>query len=204
MMTRQSSTTDSRRSRLSRLLHVALIAAVAAGMTIAPGGQAEADDFGTCSSTTGCRADDANMDYCTPYPWPVADWGTPFGDAMANLDAQTDMYRTYSNPCGPQTDIGGYLNTSPERPSGLGSTTRGVWICTKRVAGRTNTCDQGSMVINTALLPDYYQRRKTMCHEIGHAAGLTHTSTYGGCMVSGSSTNVHYSSHHVSHINAAY
>lgn len=204
MMTRQSSTTDSRRSRLSRLLHVALITAVAAGMTIAPGGQAEADDFGTCSSTTGCRADDANMDYCTPYPWPVADWGTPFGDAMANLDAQTDMYRTYSNPCGPQTDIGGYLNTSPERPSGLGSTTRGVWICTKRVAGRTNTCDQGSMVINTALLPDYYQRRKTMCHEIGHAAGLTHTSTYGGCMVSGSSTNVHYSSHHVSHINAAY
>ncbi len=192
------------KNSLVRFSQIILIAAIAAGFTLVSVPDAKADDFGTCSSTTGCRADDANMDYCTPYPWPVADWGTPFGDAMANLDAQTDMYRTYANPCGPQTDIGGYLNTSPERPDGLGSTTRGVWICTKKVAGKPTTCDQGSMVINTSLLPNYAQRRKTMCHEIGHAAGLTHTSTYGGCMVSGSSTNITYSSHHVAHINAAY
>lgn len=184
---------------------IALAAAlVVSGLGMFAPTSAVADDFGTCSSTTGCRADDANMDCCTPYAWDPTVWGAPFVAAMMNLDSQTDMYDTYMAPCTSQTDIGGYLDTSPEYPNGIGATTRGLFLCTKKVASNSTTCDQGSLVVNTSLLTSYEQRQKTFCHEIGHAAGLTHGSTYGGCMVSGSSTNVTYSAHHVAHINANY
>ena len=183
-----------------RLLLAGLISC---GLVIVATPPASADDFGFCTAATGCRADDANEDYCTPYGWP-SPWGTIFTDAMKNLDSQTDMYRTYSSTCNGHTDIGGYLNTSPEYPSGIGSTTRGLLLCTKKVSGKVYTCDQASLVLNTSLLPDYTQRRKTLCHEIGHAVGLTHGSTYGGCMVSGTSSNITYATHHVNHINAAY
>lgn len=98
---------------------IALAAAlVVSGLGMFAPTSAVADDFGTCSSTTGCRADDANMDYHTPYAWDPTVWGAPFVAAMMNLDSQTDMYDTYMAPCTSQTDIGGYLDTSPEYPMG--------------------------------------------------------------------------------------
>ncbi|PJJ61713.1 zinc-dependent metalloprotease family protein [Compostimonas suwonensis] len=171
---------------------------------VAPTSEAHADSFtGSCANNSSiCRADDANMDFCTPVPWPL-EWGSPFTDAMINLDAQTDMYDTYQSVCGPQTDLGGYLNTSPEWT--LGSSTRGLYSCTKPIGSYgSGVCDQASVLVNTSLLPNYAQRKKTFCHEIGHAAGLYHDTGIGGCMVSGSSTATSYAAHHVAHINSAY
>jgi hypothetical protein len=178
-----------------------MLALALAGSAIAVAPASSADEFGQCSTISGCRADDSNMDYCTPYAWPSSTGGI-FVDAMINLDNQTVMSDTYQATCGPQTDIGGYLNSSPEYPAGLASDTRGISVCTKKLSSKT--CDQATLVINLALLPDYTQRRKTLCHEVGHLAGLAHGSTYGGCMVSGASSNITYSTHHVLHINAAY
>jgi hypothetical protein len=53
------------------------------------------------------------MDYCTPYAWPLF-YGNTFTDAMIDWDSQTDPWRYYSASCDPHTDIGGYLNSSPE------------------------------------------------------------------------------------------
>lgn len=167
---------------------------------------ARADTFGgACGSGISgalCVADDANMDYCTAYPWDVV-YGNQFGLAMVNLDAQTDMYDTYRPSCLSNTDIGGYLDRSPEHilPGG----TLGAALCTRSLLGWGNgVCDQGSLIINTSLLTTPSTIRKTLCHEIGHFAGLHHGPAYGGCMISGLSTQSTYSAHHVAHINAQY
>lgn len=155
------------------------------------------------TNSAPCYADDANMDYCTPYPWPASTYGNRFGNAMVNLDSQTDMYDTYQATCGPQTDIGGYLNSSPEIT--LSPSVRGIALCTKPLNGWGSTrCDQGSMVINANIVSGA-QASKTMCHEIGHFTGLWHYSgTAYSCMVSGSSTLTSYNSTEVSMINGKY
>ena len=81
-------------SPMGRFVIALAAALVVSGLGMFAPTSAVADDFGTCSSTTGCRADDANMDYCTPYAWDPTVWGAPFVAAMMNLDSQTDMYKT--------------------------------------------------------------------------------------------------------------
>lgn len=74
-------------------------------------------DLTTCRTSdpwTICFPDDANVDFCTPYPWDPS-IGNLLMSAMANLDAQTDAYDTYASVCGPHTDIGAHLNSSPEK-----------------------------------------------------------------------------------------
>jgi predicted Zn-dependent protease len=39
--------------------------------------------------------------------------------------------------------------------------------------------------LNSRLLGDATQRRKTTCHELGHALGLEHNSSTNSCMRSG-------------------
>jgi len=60
-----------------------------------------------------------------------------------------------------------------------------------------------TLQLNPNLLTNTVNRRKTACHELGHALGLTHHSsgTY-GCMRSGSVSVATYSyvSHHLAHI----
>ena len=186
----------------------AVFVLVGGNLFLASPQSASADIFATCvlSTGTGCLADDANEDFCTVYAWPTT-YGNRFMDAMANLDAQTDMYDTYQSTCGAQTDIGGYLNKSKEMTAPLDSYTLGAYSCTKKIAGSSTVCDQGSLTINTSLLTDATKIRKTLCHEIGHAVGLLHYpmgTTGVGCMVSWYSSAITYSAHHVSHINAAY
>jgi hypothetical protein len=53
---------------------------------------------------------------------------------------------------------------------------------------------------NTTTLPSN-ERRKTMCHELGHSTGATHNGA-SGCMVSGSSTASTYTAHVIGHMNA--
>jgi hypothetical protein len=78
---------------------------------------------------------------------------------------------------------------------------RGSTVCTKVASGR---CDSAIIRLNSDLLTDYTQRRKTACHEIGYTVGMSHDGAYGGCMVSGTSSASKYSSHHVAHVNATF
>lgn len=159
------------------------------------------------TNRTICYADDANMDFCTAKPWSTV-YGNKFMDAMATLDSSTDMYDTYTATCGPHTDIGGWLNSSKEIVL-PGTNIRGIALCTKPISGwGKGKCDQGSLVVNTQLTGSGAQFRKTLCHEIGHFAGLHHysapSSIAASCMVSGSSTLSHYSTAERAAINARY
>lgn len=133
---------------------------------------------------------------------------------MGNLDAQTVLYDTYRSTCTPSTDLGGHLSGQSGEMV-LENDVLGAYICTKRVAGTSATCNQASIIFQP--YSTYFDNvpanatqretawRNTLCHEIGHGVGLRHGSTYGGCMNSGIYTsNLVYSSHHVSHINAYY
>lgn len=142
------------------------------------------------------------MDFCTPIPWDPA-IGNLFMNAMANLDAQTDAYDSYSSTCGPNTDLGGYLDESPEKVLVAGE--RGWTLCTKRLAYSSTVCDQFSLILHSDFAVSSAQRSKTLCHEIGHAVGLRHVENGipgWGCMEQGAVLSTSYVAHHVSHVNS--
>ncbi|CAN5325743.1 hypothetical protein BH09ACT5_BH09ACT5_08330 [soil metagenome] len=170
---------------------------------------ASADPFGGGGETMGYLADNAGQDYCTIVPWPM-DWGSPFVDAMVNLDNQTDMFDTYS-ACGSQTDLRGEFYNNSFFPG-----TRGYYQCLTYVTVGS-VCDTGRVALNVDELHDYTQRRKTLCHEIGHSVGLQHYTSSGTGVVAGENNDcmkngpvsgevwwVEYSQHHRDHINIAY
>lgn len=188
-------TTFGRRWR-ARTGWTAAALALAAAL-IVPAPSALADAYGTGGADTGYLPDSADQTWCT-YPSLVDAWYTPIKDSLNNLDSQTDMTDTYVSGCGPYTDAIFSLSNS----SSMGAGVRGSTQCTAFTGG--GRCETAQIKLNTQLLTDYTQRRKTACHELGHSVGLSHGSTYGGCMVSGVSSNSTYSSHHVSHINATF
>ncbi|MER7796629.1 hypothetical protein [Microbacterium sp. NPDC096154] len=206
-----------RRSRLAAAAVVLLLASALALMSLlfapnVPSASADDVSFGsTCSQHTSgynaapCFADDANMDFCTAVPWDST-YGNVFMARMAYLDSATDMYDTYTATCGAQTDIGGWLNSSKEIDL-RGSTVLGAALCTKPLGGWGNgKCDQGSLVVHSALTGSGAQFAKTMCHEIGHFTGLWHysSSNPGSCMVSGASSLTTYSTAERALINGRY
>ncbi|WP_133163804.1 hypothetical protein [Cryobacterium zongtaii] len=129
---------------------------------------------------------------------------------MANLDNQTDMYDVYASSCGSQTDIRAERTNEYYLPD-----TRGSYECVTFIS--SGVCDVGRLLVNVERLPDYTQRRKTFCHEVGHSVGLQHYTSIGtgvvngennDCMksstVSGEQWWIEYSQHHRDHINEAY
>nr|WP_201469043.1 hypothetical protein [Microbacterium hydrocarbonoxydans] len=143
----------------------------------------------------------------TQKPWP-AYVGNQFGAAMAYLDTATVLFDTYAPTCGTQTDIGGYLNGSPEINL-RGSSTYGAALCTKPLYGwGGGVCDQGSIIIHSTLTGTTGQFRKTTCHEIGHMVGLRHFPSNGlsvsSCMVSGTSTVSTYYPAEITAVNSWY
>ena len=130
---------------------------------------------------------------------------------MVNLDNQTDMFDTYMNPCGPQTDLHGVSGSNASMPG-----TRGSYECLTFVVNLA-VCDTGRLRVNVDLLLDYTQRRKTFCHEVGHSVGLQHYTSAGTGVVPGENNDcvkngtvsgeiwwIEYSQHHRDHINSAY
>lgn len=212
------------KSRFSRLFTCAAL--VAAALIASPGGAisidaARADTLSnTCrqwypgaqvSNMIPCQSDDRNVDFCTVYPWPSI-IGDRFGEAMANLDAQTVLYDTYMNPCGTQTDLGGHLSGQSGELV-LPSNWLGLSLCTKLLWPAGAKCDQASIIFapyhpNFSALSAASRAiawRNTLCHEIGHGLGLPHDGPSGGCMVSGIRTSWSgYSTHHRDLINNAY
>jgi predicted Zn-dependent protease len=70
-----------------------------------------------------------------------------------------------------------------------GSTTRPLagWT-TLNFDPRTNTAWYGSLHLNNRYLTSASARRKTACHELGHAVGLGHRRTGRTCMRDGFTT----------------
>lgn len=163
-----------------------------------PGPRATADPFGVGPPNAGWFADNANHSWCT-YGSFVSTWYNPIRDSMYTLDVTTDMTRTYVSVCDSATDVQFHLSTS----SSMGAGVLGTYNCLVTVTS-ANRCGAARIRLNTDLLDTFSRRMKTSCHEVGHSVGLTHTSAYGGCMVSGYSNNNTYSSHHVNHINSKY
>jgi len=191
----------------SRITALTAAGVLIAGLFSAP--SASADPFAGGPPTSGYRADNAGHDYCTIVAWPL-DWGTPFVDAMINLDNQTDMYDLYSGSCGSQTDVQAERSSNQYMPG-----TRGSYQCLTFVSARV--CDTGRLEMNVNLVTDYTQRRKTFCHEIGHSIGFPHYTSAGAgviagenndCMKSGTVSGeqwwIEYSQQHRDHANIAY
>lgn len=176
---------------------VAAFLLAASGAVVAPAQPAYADTFGTGSDGSGFRADGAQHTWCTTLSWNDS-WWNPANAAVQNLDGQTDMYDTYYSLCNASIDAQFHISNS----AAMGSTVRGAYVCVLKAS--TYVCNGARLLLNENLLTSATARQKTACHELGHSAGLSHNGSYGGCMVSGASSNRTYSAHHVAHINAAY
>ncbi|MFP5308756.1 MAG: hypothetical protein ACLGIR_04165 [Actinomycetes bacterium] len=126
-------------------------------------------------TSDGRRADGTTHVYC--YDNTVTITSAPsFG--ITNIDAQSDMVRSYSSTCYSSTDV-------VFHEADLPGTVRGSRVCTKAIS--STICDSSRVTFDYAQIDiganDTEDRQKTACHEVGHSAGLGHAST--DCMVSG-------------------
>lgn len=170
---------------------------------------ASADPFGGEAGGYPWRADGADHWYC--FSNIPADQQYRYHNALSVLDNQTDMWDVHTGTCGSSTDIAYFINVN--------LAARGAAICVRLVAGSTTVCDAYWVALNPfAVLADPgtagfdISYNKTIVHETGHTAGLTHNDTTVSAMRSGAIPTLGgynflwglYENHHVGHINAAY
>ncbi|MDE0607075.1 MAG: hypothetical protein OXH78_07975 [Acidimicrobiaceae bacterium] len=152
---------------------------------------ASADPFGVGPTDAGWLADNHDHDYC----WSTGfNWTTLQNKArrsMEYLESSTDFDGGSLESCSSGTDIYFERYNTTEY--------RGQYECFDRGGG--NRCDRAYVRIssNRSTLPTD-QRRKTICHEIGHTTGATHHDVDWGCMLSGSSTAETYVAHTRDHM----
>ncbi|MFA5774063.1 MAG: hypothetical protein WC864_01640 [Ilumatobacteraceae bacterium] len=152
-----------------------------------------ADSYGTGGTDVGRIPDNHDHDWCWSTGWPGGSWDTDATNRHINLENQTLFGGGSNQSCDSGTDV--YWKAGP-------IVQRGTYVCNDLFSG---ICDNASVTINTdtAILPSGGQRQKTMCHELGHSGGLAHYSGVAfDCMVSGSSTLIHYRPHAVGHLDA--
>lgn len=189
MMQQDSTAQNTQISKRRKSLVVGCLLVLA--LTVTP--PASADPFGVGTSDTGWLADNHDHDYC----WSTGfDWTTLRNAAsrsMTYLESSTEFNGGSLQACNSGTDI--YFQRFDTTDY------RGRYKCFDRGSG--NKCDRANVMIssNRTKLPSN-QRRKTICHEIGHTAGSTHHDMDWGCMVSGSSTAETYVSHTRDHMDA--
>lgn len=180
--------TTSHRSR--RLIaFIVMIGSVLVGVPVE---RAVADPFGVGGSNTGWLADNHDHDWC---------WSTNF-TVQTMRDHATDSHN-YLNSSATNFSGGSFqtCNSGTDVYWQAFNTTayRGQYQCDDRSG---NVCDNADVRIstNTSTLPTN-ERRKTMCHELGHSTGATHHSVSGwGCMISGTSTSQTYVTHTRTHM----
>lgn len=168
---------------IQRCQKLGAIAVLLVAMVIGFGSPASADPFGVGGDNTGYLADNHDHDYCwsTNFTWQsLRDHATA---SMDYLNTSTSFGGGSQQTCDSGTDV--YFQRFDTTDY------RRRYVCQDRSG---NICDNADVRIssNTTTLPSN-ERRKTVCHEVGHSAGATHHSGTGwGCMISGSSTSSIY------------
>jgi len=153
---------------------------------------AVADTYGLGPPDHGYRPDNFDHDWCWSTGWPGGSWSTDATARHTYLNDTTNFSGGSLQTCNSGTDV--YWKASTTQ------TAYGSYICDDLNSG---ICDNASItILNSTILPQS-NRRKTMCHELGHTGGLAHYSgTTLDCMVSGLVTNTTYRAHAISHLNA--
>ncbi len=122
--------------------------------------------------------------------------------AMSNLDKTTDMWDVSSPSCTSITDVCWWAEDLPAGD-------RGRWTCLSyNIDGECGSADIDLDFAEIDAGPnDWYDRRKTAVHELGHTIGLGHDAISAMIVGEVPSTLVQwrrYSVHDLGHINASY
>jgi hypothetical protein len=190
-------------------------------------GPANADPYGYTGGSDPMRfPDGADHWYCFRAVPSGTDQGR-INTAMANLDNQTDMYDVYTATCGISTDVAWEFVGWCQIP-GVGGCAQGRASCELNAAW--GICDRFGVLVDATLhyimAIDWVNAHGgdvgflfnvnlnyTVCHELGHTAGLRHVGVLNPsvrCMnsvwIAPTSTlealnYAIYSDHHVAHIN---
>lgn len=184
-------------ARIATAAVVAVTFAVAAGT-------AAADEWGDQDSDTGPHPDEDPHTFCR---------GSSIGDyAWINV---IDIEWAALDPTAVNVDQSGGCNYSGTSETDVVWQTgdlpghRGQTWCDDYETF-TGQCDQAYAKLDLAEINegthDEADMRKTICHELGHTAGLTHGGTSTDCMITGErpqpalTQHVRYGSHHQDHI----
>jgi hypothetical protein len=162
----------------------------------------KADDFGTGGAHTGWLADNATHTYCY--------FDFSMGDAAefameTSIEADTQVTSVKHDDCLSTTDIfwRSDINLDPD----VRGETQCMWF------SPPNTCLSYDVRLDKdeidKLDDDWYDRRKTACHEAGHSLGLNHGDNKSDCMINGEVPSQNsqwrrFNEHHIGHINDAY
>lgn len=156
---------------------------------------ANGDNCPNCPFSKGCVPDNYEHTYC--YGANMAGNGlqNAAGYSMSNFVTQTNYSKTYMNSCTNSTDVVFKRNDSM-------SGKRGRYTCMLPRSGADYICLRARVELNSTLLANTLNKNKTACHEVGHSGGLIHGKP-NDCMVSGTvySGHIHYTNHHVKHMN---
>jgi len=161
---------------------------------------ASADDWGTSTRETGAHPDSDPHTYC--YTDDIAEGAKP-NISSAEWDSMdpTAVNVDYDSSC----DFAGSTETDVVWFTDNLSDARGAWLC----EDFDNHCDQFYAWLDLAELNngshDEFDQTKTACHELGHTAGLTHSSDGNDCMRNGEVPNTElkwhrYNDHHRNHL----
>ena len=130
-------------------------------------------------------------------------WATYVSDSFAYDLNPTDMvvtkvsYHYKDGLAFPYADVHWYTAT-------LAPPAVGLYNCSV-VNSDNSKCDHSHLRFNYPTSTSPTARRHITCQEIGHAVGLSHSTTNdGSCMYNQASTGVAFSSHDLTHINGRY
>ncbi len=155
---------------------------------------ASADPFNACGSIGGCEPDNKTHSGCFRSGGSISSMRSEIQEFFWNtLDLRTSLVTTWDNTCSSITDV--KFDDDLMNPGFLG-----FYQCQGFTSGE---CEKADITMNAGLLTTVPLYRATLCHELGHSLGLSHTTD--DCMASGFQNGWvapwdWYSPHHATHI----